>query len=207
MRQTKLFIFDMGGVAVRNVAVTALIASRLGISEADFFRGAGSDPAATHTSPYHLGDVAALMRGEIDAPRFWGNFAERTGIAAAGDPWYDCFDPVPDEGTAALVRKLRAGGCRVVCGTNTINAHYRRHLERGDYAPFDEVYASHLMGIIKPDPAFWRFILEKENTPPDAAFFTDDLEENVRAAEKVGIPAHVFVNAEDLERFLYGNAE
>jgi hexosaminidase len=202
IQQRKLFIFDMGGVAVRTEAITPLIAARLGISEADFFRGAGSDPTVTHTSPYHLGDIAALMRGEMDSPRFWSNFTARTGIAVDGDPWYDFFDPILDEGTAELIRKLRSSGGRVVCGTNTMDAHYRKHLERGDYMLFDEVYASHLMGIIKPDAAFWRYILEKENVPPDAAFFTDDFEENIHTAEKVGIHAHLFISAEDLKRHL-----
>lgn len=187
---------------VHNAAVIPRIASRLGMSEADFFRGAGSDPAATHTSPYHLGDVAALMRGEMDSAQFWSSFTARTGVSVSGDPWHDFFEPVPDEETAALIRALRGGGSRVVCGTNTLDAHYRRHLERGDYALFDKVYASHLMGIIKPDAAFWRYILEKEETPPENAFFTDDFEENVRAAEKLGIRARLFVNAKDLARQL-----
>ncbi|GHV94271.1 hypothetical protein AGMMS50293_05910 [Spirochaetia bacterium] len=194
----KLFIFDMGGVVVHNVAIVSLIASHLKISDADFFRGAGSDPEASHTSPYHLGDVGAIMRGEIDSPRFWNNFTQRTGIGVSGDPWYDFFDPVTDEGTVEIIRRLREKGHRVVCGTNTLEAHYRKHQERGDYSIFDAVYASHLMRIIKPDAAFWRFILEKENALPEAAFFTDDLEENIRAAKKLGLIAHLFMSSEGM---------
>ena len=188
----------MGGVVAGNVAIVSMIAAHLGISEDDFFLGAASDPKLTSTSPYHQGDVAAIMRGEIDSERFWSGFTGRTGIVVSGDPWYDFFNPEPDKGTVSVIARLRAAGRRVVCGTNTLAPHYRRHGERGDYSVFDAVYASHLMGIIKPDPAFWRLILEKEKVRPEEAFFADDLEENIKAAEKLGLCAHHFTGAEGL---------
>jgi hypothetical protein len=89
--KAKLFIFDMGGVAVHNAAVIPAMAEKLGISEDDFFRGAGSDPRSAFTSPYHLGDIGALMRGEINFRRFWDNFRERTGCAVRGDPLVRLF--------------------------------------------------------------------------------------------------------------------
>jgi putative hydrolase of the HAD superfamily len=204
----KLFIFDMGGVAVRNAAVVPAMAEKLGIPEDDFFRGAGSDPGledpgisdprAAVTSPYHRGDIGALMRGEIDSGRFWDNFRKRTGIIVRGDPWYDCFDPLPDPAAAAVIAGLRNAGFRVVCGTNTLEAHYRKHQERGDYRIFDAVYASHRMGIIKPSPEFWLSLLNREAVAPGDAFFTDDLAENTEAAKKLGIAVHLFTGAEGL---------
>jgi putative hydrolase of the HAD superfamily len=196
--KAELFIFDMGGVAVHNAAVIPAMAEQLGISEDDFFRGAGSDPRVEFTSPYHLGDIAALMRGELDSRRFWDNFQGRTGIVVRGDPWYDCFDPRPNRETAAIVAALRNSGRRVVCGTNTLEAHYRKHQERGDYGIFDAVYASHLMGIIKPEPDFWRSILNRERLSPGAAFFIDDMAENTEAAEQLGLVVHLFTRAEGL---------
>ena len=182
-----------------------MIAAHLGISEDDFFLGAGSDPKASHTSPYHLGDVGAIMRGEIDSERFWSNFTRRTGIGISSDPWYDFFNPVLDEGTVAIISRLKTGGSRVVCGTNTLEAHYRRHRGRGDYSVFDAVYASHLMELIKPDPAFWTYILEKEKVEPGETFFVDDLEENIRAAGKLGLKTHLFKGAEGIEKALFSS--
>jgi putative hydrolase of the HAD superfamily len=202
--QIKLFIFDMGGVLARNVASTGAIAASFGISEEDFFRGAASDLNAAHTSSYNLGDVGAIQRGEIDSPRFWENFAGRTGIVASStiDPWYEFFNPVLDSETAVIIGRLKTDGYRVVCGTNTLEPHYRKHKERGDYSIFDAVYTSHLMGVIKPDPAFWRFILEKENVKPEETFFVDDSAENIRAAEKTGLRVHHFTGAEKLSAHL-----
>ena len=188
----------MGGVVVSNVAITGAIAAHFGISEEEFFRGAASEYKNLRTSPYNLGDIGAFMRGEITCENFWKNFTERTGIVVSSDPWYDFFNPDIDKGTAAIITRLRADGHRVVCGTNTLESHYRKHQERKDYSLFDYVYASHLMGIIKPDTAFWRYILEKEKIEPDEAFFVDDLEENIKAAEKTGLGAHHFSSAKNL---------
>ena len=198
MLSIKLFIFDMGGVVVQNSSVVGAIAVHLGISNEEFFRGAASDNKVTHTSPYNLGDICAIMQGKINSERFWSNFTQRTGIAISGDPWYDFFDPVFDKKTAAIIARLKTNGYRVVCGTNTLEAHYRKHQERGDYSIFDAVYASHLMGIIKPDIAFWRFILEKEKVQPSEAFFIDDIGENINTGKKLGLTTHLFTDAEEL---------
>ena len=188
----------MGGVVANNVAIVNLISAHFGISEDEFFIGSASDPKAGYASPYHLGDIAAIMRGEISSKRFWSNFTQRTGIIVSGDPWFDFFHPVLDKGTADVIKHLKNRGQRVVCGTNTLAPHYQRHSERGDYAVFGAVYASHIMGIIKPDPAFWTYILKKEKIRPGEAFFADDLEENVKAADKLGLKTHLFTGAEGL---------
>ncbi|GHV90950.1 hypothetical protein AGMMS50268_14530 [Spirochaetia bacterium] len=198
----KLFIFDMGGVVVHNAAVIPAIAQSLKISQDDFFRGAGSDPEVTRTSPYHLGDIAALMKGALDAHQFWDNFKKRTGISVKGDPWYDFFNPVLNNDTVDVIKGLHQKGCRVVCGTNTLDAHYRKHRDRGDYTCFDAVYASHLMGAIKPHPEFWTCILNKEALTPEETFFTDDYEENIIAAGKLGLKTHLFTQAASLRSVL-----
>lgn len=191
----KLFIFDMGGVVTGNVFCVPAMASSLGIDVADFFRGAGSDPDVSHTSPYNLGDVAALMKGAISPETFWTRFRDRTGLSAAGDLWGAYFNPVRDEGTYAVIAALKERGYRVVCGTNSLHAHYEIHSSRGEYGCFDAVYASHKMGVIKPDPAFWRLILRTESCAPGDAFFVDDHQENVAAAEALGLRAHRFIDS------------
>jgi FMN phosphatase YigB (HAD superfamily) len=150
-----------------------------------------------HTEGIVLGEELNLrtyrMRGEIDSCRFWDNFRNRTGLTVRGDLWYDCFDPHPNRGTAAITTGLRNSGYRVVCSTNTMKAHYHKHQERGDYRSLGAVYASRLMGIIKREPDFWRYILKQEQVSPTAVFFSDDLEENTKAAEKMGIAPSAFL--------------
>jgi len=194
----QLYIFDMGGVAAGNVMCIPAMAARLGIDQAAFFRGAGSDPDATHTSPYNLGDVAELMKGTISPELFWERFSERTGLPVSEDLWGSCFAPVPIESTYAAIAALKARGRRVVCGTNSLHAHYEIHAARGEYACFDAVYASHKLGAIKPDPAFFRAILDAEGRAAEESCFVDDHPENVRAAEACGLRAHRYVDAAGL---------
>jgi putative hydrolase of the HAD superfamily len=198
----KLFIFDMGGVLADRTTVIPAMAAAWGITAEDFFRGASSDPAVSHTSPYNLGDIGALMRGALSVEQFWNNFSRRTGITVEGDPWYDYFKPLINGGTLKIIGDLKAAGRKTVCGTNTLDSHYRSHIERGDYAPFDKVYASHLMGVIKPDPEFWRFILREEGADPSGAFFIDDNQENVEGAAKLGLAVHLFTGPAKLRAAL-----
>jgi len=194
----ELFIFDMGGVVTGNVGCIPAMAASFGITADDFFHGAGSDPHATHTSPYNLGDIGALMRGHLSPADFWSNFSNRTGIAVSGDPWRTFFNPVRIEGTYKAIEALKSADYRVVCGTNSLDAHFAVHNERGEYDCFHQVYASQLMGIIKPDPGFWERILHDECCPAEEAFFVDDNQENVEAATRLGLQAHLFTTPENL---------
>jgi len=64
------------------------------------------------------------------------------------------------------------------------------------------VYASHLMGVSKPEPDFWLRILEAEGRTAEQAFFVDDFAENVDAARRLGIRSHRFTDVETLVREL-----
>ena len=198
----KVFIFDMGGVVVHNVSIIPEMAKALGISPDDFYRFAGSDPHATHTHPYHTGDLAEFMKGTITTKQFWDKFSKRSGLTVKEDLWYTHFKPDLDTNTVQVIRDLKKAGYRVVCGTNTLEAHYRYHLEHDEYEPFDKVYASDAMGIIKPDPEFWKYIIKEEQVKPEEAFFTDDYKENTDAAQKLGLRVHQFINAEGLRAAL-----
>ncbi len=198
----KLLIFDMGGVVTHNAPVVPQIAESFGISEDDFYRGADSAPLSSGQSPYSTGDIGALQMGSISTGMFWENFTKRTGITVDGDPWDTFFEPIQNPETYQIIGNLKQAGYRVICGTNTLNAHYNSHVKKGDYDCFDKVYASHLMGVIKPNPDFWRSILKEENIEAADAFFTDDSAENVNAAAKLGFQVHHFTDALDLKKAL-----
>ena len=83
-------------------------------------------------------------------------------------------------------------------GTNTIEPHYLVHSRNGDYDIFDRVYASHQIGLVKPDPAFYTYILEREVCAPEESVFVDDAGENVAAARKLGIHGLLFTDAAKL---------
>jgi putative hydrolase of the HAD superfamily len=129
----------------------------------------------------------ALMEGKLSTQGFWAAFSQRSEITIEKDDLFGrFFHPVLDESVHSLILRLREQN-RVVCGTNTIEEHYCFHLKRGDYSVFDTVYASHKIGIAKPRPEFYRYILEQENVPPSQIVFIDDNLENIEAAQRLGI--------------------
>jgi len=179
-----LFIFDEGGVLIRDYNVLPGAATALGMS---------SDELRRLLPP----EMAAYSRGTIDNTEFWKRFTARTGIAPKEDYWRTLFKPTRDEPTFAIVRELAAKS-RVVCGTNTIDCHHAINEELGMYEPFHVVYASHLIGFAKPDPAFWLHILDKEGISPERAFFVDDSADNVEAARNLGLVARLYTGATQL---------
>ncbi len=181
----ELYIFDMGGVLCRDFDIRPEAARRLGIDGAELNRA--MDP-----------DIQPFMRGEMDDTAFWRRFSLRAGVFPAENYWATLFKPRLDAPTEHIVRELRARGARVVCGTNTIATHYAIHDALGQYAMFDRVYASHLMGVAKPEAAFFEAILSAERVPPNRAFFVDDYVENVEAACSLGILSRRYQSAHRL---------
>lgn len=175
----ELFIFDMGGVLARNVNILPEAAACLGLEEEVLMT-------------YIEEDLVPLMEGKMGTRAFWKRFSARSGIAAERELWGELFRPLYDRDTEELILKLKKGGFRVVCGTNTLKEHYRIHRKRGDYRVFDKVYASHKLKKSKPRTEFFRAVLKKERRRPEEAFFVDDFPENIRGAEEAGIRSFLF---------------
>lgn len=176
----RLVICDVGEVVHMSTDVVPAIARTLGITREEF--------RAAMARHYKL-----LERGEIDVDTFWDHFSRSTGIRVSEDLLAKFFTPVPNPEMVSLIKQLKAE-VRVVAGTNTFAPHYAIHLQRGDYSVFDAVYASHLMGVAKPDPGFYSYILDKESVGVQEAVHIDDNPVNVRAAEQYGLRAIAYTD-------------
>jgi putative hydrolase of the HAD superfamily len=185
----------MGGVMVRDFHMAPELLPFLGFGEESF---AEVDKRL----------IEALVRhscGGISEDDFWVLYTEITGRALPpheGSLFGKFFHPKMDGPTEQVVRELKAAGMRVVAGTNVIDAHYIIHHELRQYDIFDKVYASQLMRIAKPDPAFFAYILRAENIQAEEAFFTDDTIENVNAAAEAGLNAFHYTDAAAMRKQL-----
>jgi len=184
----KLYIFDMGGVVSRNTNIAPEVSAYLEFDGAEMIEFARDD-------------FKALTTGAISVEEFTRRFSLKSGRAIENDLLSRFFHPEPDRDVVDTIAALK-NGARVVAGTNTIAPHYNLHLQKGDYEIFDAVYASHLMGLAKPDPAFYTYILDREGCSPDQAVFIDDVPDNVVAAEKLGIHSLVFTDVTKLKKDL-----
>lgn len=185
-----LFIFDMGGVVTTTFPLDVLT-EKLGLYKNEFLQICREN-----------GNIwNRLEKGEIETRTFWEIFnkaAMNEKIPfVKNDLFRLYFHPQLQTRTAELITELRKKH-RVVCGTNTIQSHWENHMERGDYALFDQTYASNKIGEAKPDPHFFEVILEAEGYKAEDAFFTDDKIENCQAAESLGIRAVQFESPEKL---------
>lgn len=192
-----LYIFDMGGVVTTTAVLDKKLSEVLGVSMDEFKKIVQPDEKSENFLS-RMDLMQSCSDGIIDTKEFWAEFSRRSGKKIETDWFHWLFHPVRNEKTVKIVEHLKKNGNRVVCGTNTISAHYANHLERGDYAIFHQTYSSCFMGVSKPDEKFWKIILAAEETEPKDAIFIDDREENCLAARNLGIRAIQFFSAEQI---------
>jgi len=120
--------------------------------------------------------------------------------------YYGRFDEMlagafPD--TVAILEELDAAGVPLYALTNysaeTIELAHRRFafLRR-----FRGIVVSGTERLIKPDPRFFRVLLDRHTIDPTGAVFIDDSRPNVEAARDLGMTALHFRSAAELRREL-----
>jgi putative hydrolase of the HAD superfamily len=183
-----VYIFDMGGVVAYNTDVFPEVFAYLDITGEQFSAFAGQD-------------LQKLFAGNVTPDEFWRSFSARYGKRVDEELFGKFFNPALDQGVIEIIKQLKADS-RVVCGTNTFDPHYDYLMSRGNYDIFDAVFASNKIGLSKPHPDFYRYILEKERIKPEGAIFVDDFPENVSAATKLGIASILFTDSQSLAQQL-----
>jgi glucose-1-phosphatase len=75
--------------------------------------------------------------------------------------------------------------------SNTNQIHVDSFTKKDYWKPelFERIYYSHELGLRKPDPQIFVHILSENTILPCETIFLDDNEENIKAAQKVGIDA------------------
>ena len=189
----RVCMFDMGGVMIRDFQIAPELSEYLGYGKRESL--AKIDPSLAEAVELH-------SIGKITEEQVWKMFCSCTGKKLDNineSLLGKFFHPVLDQATVDVVKKLKAKGIRVICGTNVIDSHYRIHNILHQYDVFDKVYPSHLLGIRKPDKDFYMAVCQKENIKPEECFFTDDIMENVEAASSCGLCARLYAGAQKLE--------
>lgn len=187
-------MFDMGGVVAKHsdTSLERLLLRDFGITDRENF---------TALDPRLPSLLAQHSKAAIDEQQMWEQFSHMTGIAVPkykDSLWGRYFKPELDPHVVEVIEELKKKGYRVVCATNTEEAHYTHHRDAAQYDIFDAVYASLHLGEAKPDRAFFDKILETEQVKPEEALFVDDLPENCEAAASLGINAIVYSDPVEL---------
>jgi epoxide hydrolase-like predicted phosphatase len=138
--------------------------------------------------PEALADLRLLETGEIEPAEFERRFGPRLGVAATEGLIERMFAAVgPDEDVTAAVRSARDAGIR----TGLISNSWGTSIYDPDALEgmFDEVVISGDVGLHKPQPEIYMLAADRLGVAPEECVFVDDLRENVRGAEQVGMTA------------------
>ncbi|MEM6972492.1 MAG: HAD family phosphatase [Pseudomonadota bacterium] len=115
--------------------------------------------------------------------------------------WNDTI-PGPVEGTPRLLEALADRG-PVFAITNFPAHQWPKALVRFPFLTrFTDVVVSGEVGLIKPDPAIYRLLLERNGLEAADCVFIDDNPPNVAAARQVGMDAILFTDAPALAKAL-----
>ena len=130
--------------------------------------------------------------GRIDGPAFARGLIEEFGLDADADALLEHFrlwPRAPFAGVLDLLRGLR-GRFGVAILSNTNELHWRRFDEEfGLLACCDRAFASHHIGLMKPEAEIFAHVSEALGTAPGNILFLDDNAANVTAARAGGMRA------------------
>jgi 2-haloacid dehalogenase len=128
--------------------------------------------------------------------------AQAAAIAAYHQRWSEMLGgEIP--GSVEVLAELRAAGMPLYALTNWSAETFvvaRERFQLLDW--FDGVLVSGEERMIKPDPRFFRLLVERFGLTPEATFYVDDSEANVEAARRLGFDAVRFTDPERLRRDL-----
>lgn len=105
-------------------------------------------------------------------------------------------------GMYELECELKARGYGLYGLTNWSMETFPLVWDRRIFTILDGMVVSGAEGVVKPDPAIYRLLLERYHLAPGDCLFVDDNIANVLGARAVGIPAVQFTGAEDLRKIL-----
>jgi FMN phosphatase YigB (HAD superfamily) len=186
VRRFDLVVFDLGGVIIRLAA---------GWEDAHRLAGLSGEPPTDRAFRALLGDLARRADGSVRATEYYERVAAASGsryapddVRRIGHVWlrgeYD--------GVGRVFDALDAAAVETAILSNTTEDHWSRLAPESGVAEFPTVlrarrrFASHLLGLVKPDPAIYRVVERETGHAAERILFFDDLEPNVEAARSVG---------------------
>jgi putative hydrolase of the HAD superfamily len=173
-------LLDFGGVLTTPVWDSfAAFCREKGLDDDAVKRLFREDPAALEL-------LRDLETGRIAEEEFERRFAERLGLAEAGDLIESLFRGMaPEPRMVDATRAARAAGVRTGLVSNSWSTN---HYDRGLLGElFDALVISGEVGLHKPQPEIYLLAAKRLEVEPERCVFVDDLRENCEGAEAVGM--------------------
>jgi len=176
-------LFDLGGVLVHWDGVEPLIA----------LTGGRLDREQARLFWLNSEWIRPLETGQCSPEEFARGAVRELNIELSPGEFLEAFrswDRGPLPGSADLLQALRPQ-FTLACLSNNNELHWRQRPLRELVRWFHHCYASFEIGLMKPDPAAYQYVISALSLPPDSILFFDDNPECVTAALAVGMRAIV----------------
>ncbi len=175
-----VLLFDLGGVLVDFAGFDELERLVPSPQKRDAIRGAWI------VSP----TVQRFERGEGTARQFADGVIREFGLELTSDQFLSAFSSWasgPYAGARELLQELGASH-RLACLSNSNDLHTRIH-RRDLGTVFERCYFSEELGLVKPEPQIFEFVISDLGVVPERIAFFDDTPVNVDAARNAGLTA------------------
>lgn len=153
-------------------------------------------------------------QGKIPAKAFRQGIREISGILSLTDAqidaaWNAMLIGVTD-GNHELLLELKKE-YRLFLLSNNNEIHYdwiREYLKNnfnldGNTVFFEKDYYSHLMGMRKPNPEIFQFVLKQHDLLPEDTVFIDDSPQHLKTAGELGLQTYLLTKPDTLYNLIY----
>lgn len=187
MAQIRNIIFDLGHV-ILNIDPMPMVEafSQLGAPDAE----TAFKEACTN------GLIDAHAKGALPAAEFESRFQKLLNIQVPSPDFEAAFNrmllDIPQERLELLALLKEKYRLFLLSNTNPIHLPYiQRYLKTligcGFEKYFEGEYYSHLIKLLKPDPASYKYVIKMNKLVPTETVFVDDALENIESAKKIGL--------------------
>lgn len=193
----RALLFDLGGVLV----------------DIDFSRALRAWQAHTSLSVDELAKAFCFdpayerhERGQISSAEYFSHLSNTLKLSAPHEEieagWNSIFRGEIAETLLLVEQASRRLPCYAFTNTNASHMRTWKALYPRVGATFERIFASHEMGMRKPERKAFDFICRSLRCEPGPILFFDDLAENVQAAQEAGLQAILVRSPEDVRSAL-----
>jgi len=150
---------------------------------------------------FESGLLSSMEKGQITSLDFYRKINDKFKLDISfnrfKEIWCEIF--TPNTSLESLLYHL-TNNYRLAVLSNTDEMHLKYIYKRYKvFEVFSKKFMSYELKLLKPDVEVFKVVLETLKTLPDKCIYIDDLEENVKAAQKTGMHAIQYKSVSQLK--------
>ncbi len=152
----------------------------------------------------HFDLIELFDTGQISAQEFYLKVINLTQANLTFEAFQEAYCDVfsPNYSVIEILKKIK-NRYRLILLSNTDCLRFSFIQQRfPEIMIFDSLVLSYQVGLMKPHPQIYRLALQAAQVEPPEALFIDDLEENIRTAETLGLATILYRPETDLVQAL-----